>query len=776
MKSKPPKPSLASVSPLIVGRPNAAPVAAAPKAKDPERDRLDQGGGQESGGGPADPTQFLAPVFSEAEAQRAQLGAAQALAGLSPRVLDEEARALLDRGRVALEQTLRMSAVEAPSRIAVTTTKSSWSAGGGHPSEVVGWIQRDVGGPPDKPRSKARLFPRDRSLRPIKLADDAIEGLRSGAMVKLELEKTDGDALVYRVRADDSAYASSFLAHVVIEGDRAVAVGLPEQPVFRKVPLSDPGAKALAGKQVIVDVERPESSYRTGVVRDVIGADGSRAARLTRIAVAEGASIGFSAAAMKEVREILAKPLTGKDLRHIPFITIDNDNSKDLDQALAIERRADGGFDVHYAIADVTYFVRRGGALDREARHRAETLYFAGRNEPMFPRELSEGRISLLPNEDKRAFVVSVSLDKDGKEISRRFERGIIQSRAKLSYRGVQAYFDLPAAARQSDPLYGKEYSESLELLREVGLIKMRAAEARGVTPSDDFSASVRTMPDGSVKVAGDARFEVERWNEQISLLANEAVARELRLAGLKALYRAHPPPSPERLMAFRSWVAGLDRPWPESQSLAAYLHGLDPKDRRTPLIHSQAIRCNSPAYYSTEPKGHSGLKLDDYLHFTAPMRRYTDVRVAEILAAHVEGRRVPYQAEGDHALDQVAKLAESAKLREKNIARRISRVLAAELWQSRLGQVFDGTVAAVRPSGLTVRLDDGLMVEVRATTLQRLAGEPAPPVLEAGGTRLVAGSQRYQVGGRLRVAAVQADPVRELLEIAIAPAESGPG
>lgn len=721
-----------------------------------QKDRIDQSGS------PLQP-----PVVGETGPGSAPLGATKA----TPEASQETARALknagassgdaqlqtiFDSASKAQEQIGKMSSVQVPARFKVREEKA-------RPPVILGWLERDAVGPRENPTARTTFRPKDFNLRPFSVPESAVDGLRSGSMLELHLEQTEGGHQTYAVKARDSEYAGSFIANVVKEGAAFYAVGIASNPVYAKVRLDDPRAAELVGQRIVADVENPSSIGRSAKIRDVVGTDGSIPSKLLEIAVSAGVPIGFSAKAMAEVEELKKKPMTGKDFRDLPFVTIDNDDSKDLDQALCIKPRADGGFDVHYAIADVAYFVKEGMALDREARRRSMTTYLPGRSLPNLPPELSEDLISLNANVDRRAFIITVSLDKDGNNLGTTFDRGIIKSRAKLSYRGVQNSFDAGAKGA----LTGKEYSESLALLEKVGELRIKAAEARGVVPSDDNSgSSIHLGKQGTLAISDSSRIRSEMWNEQISLLANEAVAKKLRLEGVQAIFRSQPPPKPERVAVFREQVAELGVPWPESQSLQAYLAGLDPEDARTDLIGGLSVRMNSGASYGTEPRGHSSLKTEDYLHFTAPMRRYSDVINARILGALIEGGKVPYQSKGDFTLKQVVKLADDAKDRNKTIGGRAGAVVAASYWQDKIGQSFAGRVVGVKPNAITVQLaDTKLNVQVPAKTLTRLTGQP--PTLGSAGLSLETPAGRYKIGDAIDVTVLEADPAREILSLA---------
>ncbi|MEL6186260.1 MAG: RNB domain-containing ribonuclease, partial [Myxococcota bacterium] len=208
-----------------------------------------------------------------------------------------------------------------------------------------------------------------------------------------------------------------------------------------------------------------------------------------------------------------------------PFVTIDNEDSRDLDQAMDFRRRPKGGFEVAYALADAAYYVRPGTALHAEALKRGVTYYFPSFAVPMLPRVLSEGVVSLNPAVDRRAFVVVTDLDAAGRVLKTRFVRARIRSRAKLSYRGVQAWAD-----GEESELEGKAWTDNLRLLREVGELRIKRARDADVVQvrRDEVWARVDSTGAG-FEVEARRRSPVERWNEQISLLCNSEGAAFLQ-------------------------------------------------------------------------------------------------------------------------------------------------------------------------------------------------------------------------------------------------------
>ena len=360
------------------------------------------------------------------------------------------------------------------------------------------------------------------------------------------------------------------------------------------------------------------------------------------------------------------------DLTNVPFVTIDNEDSRDLDQALFIDR-SEGGYRVSYALADAAYYVRPGSALFEEALERGATYYFPGRAYPMLPAQLSENLISLNPNVDRRALVVVLHLDSEGTHIKTEVIRARIHSRAKLTYSGVQGLYD------GEQKLVGQPYTESLWLLQEVGKLRIAEARARHV---------VRYR-------RSDGRLDCERYNEQISLLCNVEGARLLAEgqatdAEVQGVFRVHPSPPEERMSAFVKLtrrlakthnLSGEEWVWDGGEPLADYLDRLPADDPVARVIHHQAVLTNVRSVFDVEPNAHHGVGADQYARISSPMREIVGIfSHKELLESMGE---IPPR-DGDEALRE-------AVIGVGNASRQTQRAIEKEVHRYQLERLFDG-------------------------------------------------------------------------------------
>jgi len=359
-----------------------------------------------------------------------------------------------------------------------------------------------------------------------------------------------------------------------------------------------------------------------------------------------------------------------EDLTGTPFVTIDNEDSRDLDQALYIERTGDG-YRVLYALADAAYYVRPGTALFEEALSRGASFYFPHRAYPMLPTQLSENLVSLNPEVDRRALVVVLNLDSRGMCAGTEVVRARIHSRAKLTYVGVQGLYD------GAPELAEREFTDAMWLLKEVGQLRMAEARARNV---------VRYR-------RADGRLDCERYNEQISLLCNVEGARLLAEgqatnAEVHGVFRVHPSPPEERMMAFVKLTKSLAKihelpeatwVWDIDEQLADYLDRLPQSDPVTRVINHHAVMTNVRSVFDIEPDVHYGVGADQYARISSPMREIVGIFSHKELLESL-GEMPP--GDDDEALRE-------AVVSAGNSARQTQRTIEKEVHRYQLEQLF---------------------------------------------------------------------------------------
>jgi exoribonuclease R len=387
-------------------------------------------------------------------------------------------------------------------------------------------------------------------------------------------------------------------------------------------------------------------------------------------------------------RSVRTPPLADADETAIPFVTIDPPASMDLDQALHLERHG-RGYRVRYAIADVGAFVTPGGAMDREAHERGQTLYAPDADARLYPPQLSEGAGSLLPGEVRPALVWTMELDSSGEGIAVDVRRARVRSREKLDYARVQRTLD------------GGGGSEPLQLLREVGLLRQERERRRGginlAIPEQEVEGA-----GGSYALRFRALLPVEGWNAQISLLTGQAAA-ELMLNARVGVVRTLPRADPGAVERLRRTAKALGLEWPSDLSYAELIPALDPTvPTHAAFLAESTVLLRGSGYAAfdgevpAEP-AHAGVGAP-YAHATAPLRRLVDRYVGEICVAVSDREVVPEWAR--EALPTLPETMETSNRRAQQYEAGILSTVEAAVLQGSVGEVFEAVVVELDRDG----------------------------------------------------------------------------
>ncbi|HJS31464.1 MAG TPA: ribonuclease R, partial [Alphaproteobacteria bacterium] len=427
----------------------------------------------------------------------------------------------------------------------------------------------------------------------------------------------------------------------------------------------------------------------------------------------------FSDAALAEAERVPPAPMDNRvDLRDLSLVTIDGEDARDFDDAVFAEPDGDpvnrSGFHIVVAIADVAWYVRPDRPLDREARRRGNSAYFPDRVVPMLPERLSNDLCSLRPLEDRPCLAVHVWIDANGRKLRHRFVRAMMRSQARITYDEAQATWDgtpRGAAAGLRDrvlaPLYGAFHALS------------RARRARGTLDLDLEERKVVLGPDGRIeRIVPRPRYDSHRLIEEFMILANVCAAETLEERKLTCMYRVHDTPDPAKLDALRIVLSGLDFRLAKGQVLKPqHFNRILDWAAGTPnqhLVNQLVLRTQSLAVYSPDNRGHFGLALRRYAHFTSPIRRYADLLVHRAL---ITGLTLGRGGLDDGPSPDFAATAEHVSATERRAAaaerEALDRYVAAWL-EARVGAEFSARVSGVTRFGLFVSLEglgaDGLI------------------------------------------------------------------
>ena len=465
--------------------------------------------------------------------------------------------------------------------------------------------------------------------------------------------------------------------------------------------------------------------------------------------------------------KISPRQLEGReDLRKEFIVTIDPADARDFDDAIHVEKLANGGWNLGVHIADVAAYVEPGSALDREARRRGNSVYLPDRVIPMLPERLSNGVCSLNPEVDRLTHSAFIHFDKHGVARSARFARSVIRSAHRLTYK--QAYAILNSAPRD-------QLDERLHTAWELASLLRRKRFEHGALDLDFPEVKVwvdkRGYPVRLERVEND---ESHRLIEEFMLAANEAVARELKKRAIPTIFRVHENPDPEKLAEYREFVLSFDyrvgdlTHRAELQRLLTSIQG-KPEEQALKVALLKSLK---RARYAAQPLGHYGLAKANYLHFTSPIRRYADLVVHRALGRDAALRRPD--------MSEIASIAEHISTTERNAADAeidAAQMKKLEFFQRQLDQrnpqIFRAAIVDVRNYGLMVELPDALitgLIHVSSLTDDFYLFEPARRQLIGRRSR-----KRFSVGDELNVFVARVDVFKRQVDFAMAAPSQAP-
>ncbi len=396
------------------------------------------------------------------------------------------------------------------------------------------------------------------------------------------------------------------------------------------------------------------------------------------------------------------------DLRDLSLVTIDGETARDFDDAVAVLDGGDGRTRLLVAIADVAAYVRRGSALDLEARARGTSVYFPDRVIPMLPEALSNGICSLEPGQDRLVQAALLDCDPSGHVVGAAFFPGVMRSRARLTYtevRQIVADDDLPTRRRHASLV------EDLERMAVLAEAMAALRHARGSIDFDLAEAEVMLDPHGRPESIVKAERNVaHRMIESFMLAANEAVAAFLTAMRVPIPYRVHEAPDPDALVELARFLEGFGlrlEQRGETVRPVAFQRVLErvagrPEER---LVNTVMLRTMKQARYAAANAGHFGLAAGCYTHFTSPIRRYPDLVVHRLLAAHLGGDRAALAA----SAGELEAVSEESSRRERDAMdaeREVVQLKKVQFMQDKIGETYTGFVSGVVPFGFFVEME----------------------------------------------------------------------
>ena len=488
------------------------------------------------------------------------------------------------------------------------------------------------------------------------------------------------------------------------------------------------GAKTGDLVAVKVDFWGDEERKPEGGIVSILGSPKDTEALISSLLLNEGIEEKFPNEVLQELDKIdedFSDELENrKDLRHLGIITIDGSDAKDLDDAVYVEKTEDG-YKLFVSIADVSYYVKENTELDAEALKRGNSIYLVDRVIPMLPRKLSNNLCSLNPNEDKLTFTVEMDLDKRGKVIKNDFYKSVIKSKYRMTYENVNTILEKNEESEEYRNLYDKyrKIDDMLKNMLELSKIIRSNKKRRG---SIDFELpEIKVVLDENKAVKDivlRSRGEAERIIEDFMVIANETVAEKLFWEEIPAIYRVHEDPDKakvqalnETLIKFGYSLKGLEEIHPgKFQNIIERTTGL-PEGY---LIHKLILRAMQRARYANKNLGHFGLASKYYLHFTSPIRRYSDLIVHRMLGRSIEKfmnekEKAKYGANFEAIASSISRTERVAdKLEEDSV-----KIKLIEYMQDKIGQVYIARLSGMNKNKIFMELENHIEVVYNVTT-----------------------------------------------------------
>ncbi len=508
---------------------------------------------------------------------------------------------------------------------------------------------------------------------------------------KKKSEKQHGEVVNIIKRAK-----KRFVGVVDIQKNNSFGFLIPDDPkMYVDIFIPNISKEIKRNSKVFVEIKEWKDSKKNpeGEIVKIIGKKGRNDTELESIVLEKGLDIDFPKGVEEEARRVKKKDINisnRRDFRNLNVFTIDPEDAKDFDDALSVKDIGDGVYEVGVHIADVSYYVKEGSKIDKEARKRAFSIYLVDRTIPMLPEVLSNNICSLMPDKERATFSAVFKIRKSGEVISSWFGKGVIRSKKRFSYKEAQLILDNKQGS----------FYEELSILEEITkkLRKKRIEQGALCIEEDElfFELDHEGRP---ISLYRKEHLFTHNLVEEMMVLANKTVAEKFN-----TLYRIHETPDRKTINSLLAFLAGLgyridvkgdDISSSEINNLFEETKGKDEDF----LVKNTVLRSMSKAKYSTRNKKHFGLALDNYMHFTSPIRRYSDLIIHRVVKKKLDGEKVNPEKYDD--------VAQEISLRELDVldAERASiSYKQVEYMIDKIGEEFDVIISGVTSFGIFVQ------------------------------------------------------------------------
>ena len=479
----------------------------------------------------------------------------------------------------------------------------------------------------------------------------------------------------------------------------------------------DKAMNAVDGHKVVVELTKKvnKNTKYEGKVIEVIGHKHDPGVDILSIIYKYNINVEFPDDVKEEVKEIPSEvseeEIVGRrDLRDEVIFTIDGDDTRDIDDAISIEKLPNGNYKLGVHIADVSYYVKEGSPLDVEAQERGTSVYLVDRVIPMLPHELSNGICSLNPNVDRLAMSCVMEIDENGKTVDYEIFESVIRSRIQMTYKKVNSILEDNVV-----PEGYEEYEEKLRLMAELAEILRKFKVRRGYI---DFGVQeAKILVDENCKptdVVIRERGVGENLIEDFMIAANECVASHIFYMSLPFVYRIHEVPEEERIRSFLAFVSSLgynvagDIKDVKPTTMQRILKSLEDKPEFK-ILSSLLLRSMKKAVYRPENLGHYGLASPCYTHFTSPIRRYPDTTVHRLLRTYLFKGKVDMGTvkKWEQRLVYITEHSSERERASIECEREVEDMKMAEYMEEHIGEEFEGMISSVTNFGMFVELDN---------------------------------------------------------------------
>lgn len=569
-------------------------------------------------------------------------------------------------------------------------------------------------------RGFAFLIPENENIKDIFISKDNLNSAMQNDIVlvrvikKVEGKKWEGEVVKILKRANSTivgTFEKSRNFGFVVPDDRSIT-----QDVF--ISKTDT-MNAEDGMKVVVKITKWPEKRRSpeGKIVEILGRKNDPGVDVLSVIRSYNIPEEFPKKVIREAENIEEKisseETSGRiDLRHLNIVTIDGEDAKDLDDAVAVEKLDSGDYILYVSIADVSHYVKEGSELDKEALNRGCSVYFIDRVIPMLPHRLSNGICSLNPSEDRLTLTVKMKIDKNGNVVDHDIFESVIRSKERMTYTNV--YKILEGNDDELKERY-KDLIEDFNNMRDLAKILLERRKRRGSVDFDFEEAKIIVDEKGKpVDIVKVERNIAHRIIEEFMLVANETVAEHMHWINVPFVYRVHEHPDMEKLMAFNKFIHNLgyhikgiggDEIHPKAlQELIKQVRGKN--EQR--IVETLLLRSLKRARYSPEDLGHYALATQYYTHFTSPIRRYPDLIIHRIIKENIHGKLNEKRQEHYNKILNDISLKSSERERAADSAEKeIEDLKKVEYMKERIGNVYKAIIANVTNYGFFVELDN---------------------------------------------------------------------